>query len=104
MSGPELAVLACGLAGEPKAKARSEASNVLHRQHPRSTSHSHILHRFNQEALTVQYDHKPSGNERRGRVYECLCVISTDADRINVPLAEIASISSKQTSRELPPF
>ena len=26
------------------------------------------------------------------------------ADRINVPLAEIASISSKQTSRELPPL
>ena len=34
----------------------------------------------------------------------CVCNISTDADRIDVPLAEIASISSKQTSRELPPL
>ena len=45
MSGPELAVLACGPAGEPKAKASSQASNVLHRQHHRSSHPAQSLSR-----------------------------------------------------------
>ena len=47
MSGPEFAVLACGPAGEPKAKASSQASNVLHRQHHKSyTSYTAVFKRL----------------------------------------------------------
>ena len=111
MSGLELAVLACRPAGEPKAKSWSQASNVLQRQHHRSTSHptqaikTQEAPDCSKESAIWSVVTNPAEIKKDDEFMNvCVCNISTDADRIDVPLAEIASISSKQTSRELPPL